>query len=71
VRKNITLSAEESLIEKARQKAQSENTTLNQAFRDWLEKYAERKEKCYSSLMQRLSYAKSNRRFSREEMNER
>ena len=32
--KNITLSAEESLIERARAVAQSEQTTLNAAFRD-------------------------------------
>lgn len=34
--KNITLSADEHLIEWARQKAASENTTLNAEFRQWL-----------------------------------
>ena len=35
--KNITLSAEESLIEQARKSAADQNTTLNAAFREWLE----------------------------------
>lgn len=34
--KNVTLSAEEELIEQARQIARAKHTTLNQAFRDWL-----------------------------------
>lgn len=72
MKKNITLSAEESLIERARRKAQSQNTTLNQAFRNWLSRFVESdRSNDYSTLMKRLSYAKSNRKFSREEMNER
>jgi hypothetical protein len=34
--KNITLSADEELIRKAREKAQKEHTTLNASFRQWL-----------------------------------
>ena len=34
--KNITLSAEEKLIAQARHRAQSENKSLNDAFREWL-----------------------------------
>ena len=41
--KNITLSAEEELIIKAREKAISEKTTLNVVFRRWLKQYAGRK----------------------------
>ena len=37
--KNITLSADEKLILKARKKAESEHTTLNSQFRQWLENY--------------------------------
>ena len=37
--KNITLSAREELIEAARARARAEQTTLNAAFRDWLESY--------------------------------
>ena len=38
--KNITFSAEESLIQQAREVARDHNTTLNHAFRLWLEGYA-------------------------------
>jgi hypothetical protein len=38
--KNITLSADEALIEGARRRARAENTTLNNLFRQWLERYA-------------------------------
>jgi hypothetical protein len=37
--KNITLSAEEELIHRARQKAQNERTTLNANFRCWLKQF--------------------------------
>ncbi len=71
--KNITLSGDEALIQKAREKARQENTNLNTVFREWLARYVgqdgERKE--YQSLMKRLSYVKPGRRFSREEMNAR
>ena len=71
--KNITLSGDETLIQKAREKARRENTNLNTVFREWLARYVgqdgERKE--YRSLMKRLSYVKSGRRLSREEMNAR
>ncbi len=38
--KNITLSADESLIEQARLVARTQHKTLNAAFREWLEQYA-------------------------------
>ena len=38
--KNITLSADEKLIEAARECARTEHTTLNEQFRRWLEDYA-------------------------------
>ena len=37
--KNVTLSAEGVLIQKAREKASNENTTLNFLFRDWIKRY--------------------------------
>ncbi len=43
--KNITLSADEALIEAARQRAREEHTTLNEQFRCWLEEYARCREK--------------------------
>ena len=37
--KNITFSADERIIDKARQHARQKNTTLNDAFRVWLAEY--------------------------------
>lgn len=42
--KNITLSADENLIEAARQRAVVEHTTLNEQFRIWLAEYARMQE---------------------------
>lgn len=71
--KNITFSADEKLIERARLKAAKEKTTLNKRFREWLNRYASEPnyEKEYNKLMDKLSYAKPGRKFTREEMNER
>ncbi len=73
MKKNITLSAEESLIERARRKATAEHTTLNQAFREWLQQYSEQEKdkQDYHATMKRLSYARTTKKYSREEMNER
>lgn len=38
--RNITLRADSDTIDMARQRAASENTTLNAEFRNWLEGYA-------------------------------
>lgn len=38
--KNITLSADEKVIEAARKKARAANRTLNEEFRRWLDTYA-------------------------------
>lgn len=75
VRKNITFSAEDSAIERAREAARNRHTTLNEAFRDWLHSYGNggspsRAEE-FRALMQRLRYADAGRKFTREEMNER
>ena len=71
--KNITFTADESLIEKARKKARGENTSLNQRFREWLERYASRGEgkEEYEAVMSKLSYAKAGGKFSRDELNKR
>ncbi len=71
--KNITLSAEAELIEKARARAEAESTTLNAEFRRWLAQYAERPRNAadFQALMSRLSYVRPGRAFNREEMNER
>ena len=71
--KNITLSADAELIEKARQVARSERKTLNAAFREWLESYVRRKGdlEAHRALMRRLSHIDSGGPYTRDEMNER
>ncbi|MEI6656611.1 MAG: hypothetical protein WCP45_17745 [Verrucomicrobiota bacterium] len=71
--KNITLSADEDLIEQARATARAQRTTLNQLFRNWLGEMAGRREREQQlvSLMERLDYVASGGPFNREEMNER
>jgi hypothetical protein len=71
--KNITLSADGDLIEQARQEASGRGTTLNQAFREWLQTYTAQQGngKQYDDLMKRLrGHVRPGRRFSRDEMNE-
>ena len=72
--KNITLSAEDDLIQKARHKAIGEQKTLNALFRDWLKKYVHTKDPVvnFDRLMKKFSYVRTGgRKFTREEMNER
>jgi hypothetical protein len=71
--KNITLSAEEDLIDAAREIAKSEHKTLNAVFREWLEQYRLRISTAtsYRETMKALSHVDSGGRFSRKEMNER
>jgi hypothetical protein len=71
--KNVTLSAEESLIEQARHVARSQRKTLNAAFREWLEQYAAQAGNAleFDALMKRLRHVRAGRRFTRDEMNER
>jgi hypothetical protein len=73
--KNITLSAEDHLIEQARQIARVQHKTLNQMFRDWLDEVVSRQNNTqeYRALMRdiRQSGAMAGRKFTRDEMNER
>ncbi len=71
--RNLTLSAEERLIERARLVARSRHTTLNAAFREWLRQYvgADSAEQRYGVVMDELKNIDAGRRFSRAEMNER
>lgn len=73
--KNITLSADESLIEAARKRAREEQTTLNEQFRRWLAEYAGT-DQSPNDQREFLSYLRSyvrtgGQKFSRDEMNER
>lgn len=71
--KNITFSASPESIEQARLRAALERTTLNEAFRQWLDRYAYRRPTLeeYDRLMARLDYVDAGRKFTRDEMNER
>lgn len=72
--KNITLSADESLIEAARARARAEQTTLNEQFRRWLETYAQTRGRMdrYEAVMNGLrGKLKVGRKLSRESMNDR
>ncbi len=72
--KNITLSADERLIEAARERARREHTTLNAEFRRWLVQYARRRERAedYRKVMDELrGNVRVGKKLSRDEMNER
>jgi predicted transcriptional regulator len=71
--KNITLSADEDLIERARLLAREQRRTLNEAFREWLAQFTQSAGDAqgFDALMQRLRNVDAGRRFSREELNER
>jgi hypothetical protein len=72
--KNITLSADEGLIEQARQIARAQKRTLNEAFREWLLQFTQQSGKAeeYQALMKRLrDRVRSNGPYTRDEMNER
>lgn len=73
--KNITLSADETLIKEARQRAVAEHTTLNEQFRLWLEEYVRRKQQADTAMetinLLRGRISTGGRIFTRDEMNER
>jgi len=72
--KNVTLSADEELIEEARNKARSENTTLNNRFREWLEDYTvdnDASEEQLKRMFDTLPKFKTGGPFTRDQMNER
>jgi len=71
--KNVTLSADEDLLEQARLVARFQHKTLNAAFREWLQQYTAQANgpNEFGALMQRLGHVRAGRHFSREQMNER
>lgn len=73
--RNVTFSADERLIEAARDRARRERTTLNEEFRRWLETYALRENLAHSAMEViadlQTSLRTGGRRFTRDEMNER
>jgi hypothetical protein len=71
--KNVTLSADENLIEQARLVARAQHKTLNAAFREWLLTFTAQSGNGQEvdALMRRLRHVNAGRRFTRDEMNER
>lgn len=71
--RNITFSADDTKIELAREVARSENKTLNDAFRDWLDWYGSRTVTAarIDALFKKLDHVNAGRKFTRDEMNER
>ena len=70
----ITLSAEEHLIEAARQRARREKTTLNEAFRAWLVEYTSQAQRLadYDAAVDAVcGRLRVGRKLTREEMNAR
>ena len=73
--KNITLSADESLIEAARRRAAAEGTSLDELFQRWLAEYVGRERQADAALAAihelREDIATGGLTFTRDEMNER
>jgi len=71
--RNITLSAEEELIDQARLVARERHTTLNEAFREWLKQFTSSRGnvEAFDDLMDRLKDVNAGRHFTRDELNER
>ena len=71
--RNITLSADEDLIERARLIARAQRRTLNAAFREWLTQFAQSAGDAqgFDALMGRVRHVDAGGHFSRDDMNER
>ena len=72
--KNITLTADEKVIEAARARARAEHTTLNEQFREWLAVYARERSRIrkYDAVIAELKgKVRVGRKLTRDEMNER
>jgi len=71
--KNITMSADEDLIERARLIARSQRRTLNDAFREWLMQFSQSEGDAqgFDALMKSMQHVDAGRHFDRDEMNER
>jgi hypothetical protein len=68
--KNITLSADEGLLQQARRRAGSEHRSLNAIFRQWLDQYVSQPAsiQTYDTLMKGLDHVTAGRKFAREQM---
>lgn len=72
--KNVTFSADDTLIAAARRRAAADQTTLNEAFRRWLAEYAHSRERLqrYDEVMANLrGTVRVGRKLTRDERHER
>ena len=73
--RNITLTAEDALIDRAREIAADNKTTINVEFRQWLAAYVAGTDSAavdkFRGVMAQLGGADPGRAFSRDEMNAR
>ena len=71
--KNITFSASPESIERARLRAREQRTTLNAAFREWLELYSGGRPTAaeYREIMNQLGHVHAGRNFTRVDMSKR
>ncbi len=71
--RNITLSADKDLIDRARLLAETENSTLNAEFRIWLNFFVHSKQGEFDlqNTMDKLEYVIPGKTFNGDEMNER
>jgi len=71
--KNVTLSMDASLLQKARKRAAEHRKSLNSLFREWVERYVGQPHRSgeYTQLMRQLKHVRSGKSFTREERHER
>ena len=67
---NVTVSAEDTLIERAKERARKENKTLEGLFNEWLHQYIDNLDinpaKEFEDFMDRVKYTNPGRTFARE-----
>jgi hypothetical protein len=71
--RKITLRTDENIVRGAHDVARTRGTSLNAAFREWLEQYASQSGggAAVDALMRRLGRGRSTGPYARDEMNER
>ena len=72
--RNITFTADEALIEEAREASRADHTTLNAQFKIWHEQYARKQwaARAMQTVERLRGYVRTEgRKFSRDDMNER
>jgi predicted transcriptional regulator len=71
--RNVTLSADEDLIKRARALAKAQNKTLSAVFREWLARYTagSGETQSFDAIMKRMKHVAAGRHFTRNELNAR